>query len=110
VVVYYEGTDVDWLFARFEERTDRARSPDSALGIATTTGWTDEGTNLSFLHVVQTGSGAYPASYLMGAGGSFPGSKAAGGVKLTTHVQLLPRSRIRGFLHPLPHTSSWRSA
>jgi hypothetical protein len=27
-------------------------------------------------------------------------------VKLTTHLQLEPRSRIRGFIHPLPHTSS----
>jgi hypothetical protein len=28
-------------------------------------------------HSVQTGSGAHPASYVMGTGGSFPGSKAA---------------------------------
>jgi hypothetical protein len=34
------------------------------------------------------------------------------GVKLTTHLQLLPRSRIRGsiLVHTLPHTPSWRSA
>jgi hypothetical protein len=32
----------------------------------------------NFLHVVQTGSGADPASYSMGTGGSFPGGKAAG--------------------------------
>jgi hypothetical protein len=32
------------------------------------------------------------------------------GVKLTTHLQLLPRSRKRGSIQPLPHTSSWRSA
>jgi hypothetical protein len=36
------------------------------------------GQELSLLHVVQTGSGAHPASYLMGTGGSFPGGKAAG--------------------------------
>jgi hypothetical protein len=29
-------------------------------------------------HRVQTGSGAYPASYKMGTGDSFRGSKAAG--------------------------------
>jgi hypothetical protein len=29
----------------------------------------------SLLHVVQTGSGAHPAFYLVGAGGSFPGLK-----------------------------------
>jgi hypothetical protein len=35
---------------------------------------------------VHTGSGAHPASSSMGAGGSFPGAKAAKGVKLTTHL------------------------
>jgi hypothetical protein len=31
-------------------------------------------------------------------------------MKLTTHLQLVPRSRKRGsIVHPLPHTSSWRS-
>jgi hypothetical protein len=30
------------------------------------------------LHVVQTGSGAQPASYTVDTGGCFPGSKAAG--------------------------------
>jgi hypothetical protein len=32
------------------------------------------------------------------------------GVKLTTHLQLVPRSRKCDSIHPLPHTSSWRSA
>jgi hypothetical protein len=31
-----------------------------------------------FLHNVQTGSGAHPASYPLGTGGSFPGDKVAG--------------------------------
>jgi hypothetical protein len=26
------------------------------------------------------------------------------------HSRLVPRSRIRGSIHPLPHTSSWRNA
>jgi hypothetical protein len=34
--------------------------------------------NFSLRHNVQTGSGAYPASYPMGTGGPFPGGKAAG--------------------------------
>jgi hypothetical protein len=34
--------------------------------------------NLSFHHSVQNGSGAHPASYPMGTGGSFPGGKAVG--------------------------------
>jgi hypothetical protein len=36
------------------------------------------GQEFSLLHVVQTGSGVHPASYPMGAGGSFPEVKAAG--------------------------------
>jgi hypothetical protein len=31
-------------------------------------------------------------------------------MKLITHLQLVPRSRQRGYIHPLPHTPSWRSA
>jgi hypothetical protein len=30
--------------------------------------------------------------------------------ELTAHLQLVPRSRKRGSIHPLPHTSSWRGA
>jgi hypothetical protein len=65
------------------------------------TGWTTEesefesplGQKFTFLYIVQTGSGAHPTSYPMGTGGFFSGSKAARGVKLTTHLQLVPRSR-----------------
>jgi hypothetical protein len=38
------------------------------------------------LHTVQTGFGARPASYPMGTGDSFPGGKAAGHLKLTSHL------------------------
>jgi hypothetical protein len=51
--------------------------------------------NSSLHHRVQTGSGAHPASYPMGARGSFLGSK------LTTHLHLVPRSRMRGGISPL---------
>jgi hypothetical protein len=59
---------------------------DSAVGgIAAGYGLVDRGGQISslgkvknFLHVVQTGSGAHPASYTMGTGGSFSGGKAAG--------------------------------
>jgi hypothetical protein len=47
----------------------------------------------------------HPASYPMGPGG--PSSR---GVKLTTHLQLVPRSSKCGSIHPLPHTPSWRNA
>jgi hypothetical protein len=32
------------------------------------------------------------------------------GVKLTTHLQLVPGSRKCGSIHPLPHTTSWHNA
>jgi hypothetical protein len=38
--------------------------------------------------------------------GFFPGGKAAG-AWMTTHLQLVPRLRKYGSIHPLPHTSSW---
>jgi hypothetical protein len=31
-------------------------------------------------------------------------------VKLTTHLQLVPRSRKYGSIYPHPHTPSWRNA
>jgi hypothetical protein len=53
------------------------------LGVAIATGWTalvrfPAVLDLSLLHSVQTGSGAHPASYPMGTGGSFPGCKEVG--------------------------------
>jgi len=43
----------------------------------------------------------------VGAGDSFPGGIAAG-LKLTTHLHLLPRSRMRGAMRPFHSTSSRR--
>jgi len=37
-----------------------------------------------------------------------PWGKAAGSVKLTTHLRLVPPLRTRGAMPPLPHTSSRR--
>jgi hypothetical protein len=56
---------------------------DSSVGIATRYGLGGPGSipavqDFSLLHSVQTGSGAHPASYPMGTGGSFPGGKAVG--------------------------------
>jgi hypothetical protein len=45
------------------------------------------------------------ASYPMGTGSSF-----LRGVKMTTHLELVTRSRKCGSIHPLPHAPSWRSA
>jgi hypothetical protein len=49
-----------------------------------------------------------PASFLFSEyQGLFPQGRD---VKLTTHHQLVPRSRKHGSKHPLLHTSSWHSA
>jgi hypothetical protein len=61
-------------------------SRDRVVGIATGYGLEDQevgvrvlmGQEFSFLHVVQTGSGAHPASYPMGNAGSYIGDKTAG--------------------------------
>jgi hypothetical protein len=56
----------------------------------------------SLLHSVQTGSGTHPGSYPIGIGIPSPEDKAAGGVKLTTHLHLVPRSRkMELYLHSL---------
>jgi hypothetical protein len=46
--------------------------------------------------------GVHPTSYQMGQCGR--------GVKLTTHLQLVPRSRKCGPIQPFPHTPSWHTA
>jgi hypothetical protein len=60
---------------------------DSSVGIALGYGLDNRGSrvrfpagagNFSLYHRVQNGSGAHPPSYLMGTGGSFPVSRAAG--------------------------------
>jgi hypothetical protein len=77
------------------------RSRDSSVGIVLGYGLDDRGSrvrfpagdgNFSLHHRVQNGSGTHPAFYPMRTRGSFPGSKAARGVKLTTHLHLGPRS------------------
>jgi hypothetical protein len=53
---------------------------DSPFGIATGYGLGDRGVGVRvplLLHVIETGSGAHPASCPMGIGGCFPGGKAA---------------------------------
>jgi hypothetical protein len=42
--------------------------------------------------------------------GPFPRGVKRPGVKLATHLQLVPRSRKRGSINRLPHTPSWHSA
>jgi len=53
----------------------------------------------SLHHRVWTGSGAHPASYPMGNGDSYPRDRS---MILATHLHLVPRSRMRGDITPLP--------
>jgi hypothetical protein len=87
------------------------QSRDSSVGIALGYGLDDRGSrvrfpagagNFSLHHRVQNGSGAHRASYAIGTRGSFPGGEGVGGVKLTIHLHLVPRSRVRGAIPPLP--------
>jgi hypothetical protein len=61
----------------------KTQSPDGSVGTATDYVMDGRASipvmgNRLFVHSVQSGSGAYSASYPMGVGGSFPGNKAAG--------------------------------
>jgi hypothetical protein len=66
--------------------SSNVRSRDSAVSTATGYRLDDEGSEFksqlgqefSFLHIVQTGSGAHPASQPMGTGGSSLGFKQGG--------------------------------
>jgi hypothetical protein len=78
------------------------KNRDIPVGIALGYGLDDRGSrvrfpagaeNFSLHHRVQNGSGAHPASYSMGTTVSFPGGKAAGALKLTIHLHLVPRSQ-----------------
>jgi hypothetical protein len=94
------------------------KSRDSSVGMATgygleAEGWEFEtrlGQDFSTLDGILTCSGVHPAFCPTCTGAFSPGVKLPG-VKLTTHLQLAPKSIISGFsIHPLPHVSSWRSA
>jgi hypothetical protein len=51
-----------------------------------------------------------PALEPDGYQGLVPWRQSGRGVKLTTHLHLVPRSRIHGAIPPLSNTSSWRGA
>jgi hypothetical protein len=80
------------------------------------TGWTTEGLDFesrqgqefSLLHVVQTGSGSTQPPILW-APGLLSLGESSRGMKLTTHLQPVSRSRKCGPIHPLPHMPTWCS-
>jgi hypothetical protein len=77
------------------------RSQDSSGSIVSDYGLDDreigirslaEARDFSSILRVQTGSGAHPASYTMGTGGSFPGGKARPMRNADHSLHLVPRS------------------
>jgi hypothetical protein len=89
----------------------------SAVGIATGYGLDERGvkvrvpvgSELSLLHIVQTGFEANPASYPMGTEGFSPGVKRQG--READHSPPASAEFKRMWIyHPFSHTSSWRSA
>jgi hypothetical protein len=79
------------------------RGPGSSVGIATGYGLDGPGDRIPvgarFSAPVQTGPRAHPAFCTMGTG-SFPGVESGGGVTLTPHPLLVPRSKNRVELYP----------
>jgi hypothetical protein len=80
IIISRDSSVVTALGYRLDDRDSRDRFP-------------EEAGNFSFHHSVQNGSGAHPASYSMHTRVSFPGGKSGWGVKLTTHIHLVPRSK-----------------
>jgi hypothetical protein len=53
-----------------------------------------EARDFSLFHNIQTSSGVYSSSYLIGIGDFFPGRGSDRGMKLTTHLHLVSRPRV----------------
>jgi hypothetical protein len=51
-----------------------------------------------------------PSLLSNGYHGFFPCGKSGLGMKLTTHLHLVPRSRMHGAIPPLPNTPPWHGA
>jgi hypothetical protein len=86
-----------------------SRSHDSSVDITTGYGLDGRGSiagkgKTSLLHSVQTDSGALPAWYQMGNGGTFPGSEADHSPPSRAEV------KNGGAIPPLPHMYSRRGA
>jgi hypothetical protein len=85
-------------------------SRDSVVGIATGYGLDDRGVGVR----VPVGSRIFSTSSKPALGSTQPPSQWVPGVtrpgREADHLQLVPRLRKCGSIHPLPHTPLWRSA
>jgi hypothetical protein len=93
-------------------------SQDSVVGIATGYGLDDRGVGVAvpvrsrIFSSPRRPDRLWDPSSLLSNGYRrlFPGGYSGRCVKLATHLQLAPRPRKCGSIHPLIHTPSWRSA
>jgi hypothetical protein len=88
-------------------------SRDSTVGIATGYWLEDQGVGVR----VPVGSRIFSSTYFPERAWGLPSLVSNGyreiflrGVKLTTHLQIVPRSRKRESIYSLSHTSLWRGA
>jgi hypothetical protein len=89
-------TLLTWPFSKVQFLTHACtiEEPRSSVSIVSNYGLDGRGS------IPDRGSGAHPASYTTGTGGSFPGVKRGRSVILTTHPLLVPRLRV-GAVPPL---------
>jgi hypothetical protein len=106
------------LIAEFYPASSYFLSRGSTEGVATGHGLVDRGVGVQVPGGTRFFSPPHrsdrfwgPPSLLpSGYRGTLLWGKSDRGVKLITHLQPVPRTRIRGSIHLLPHASSWRSA
>jgi hypothetical protein len=71
--------------------------------------FTAEETGFCLLQNDKIGSGSHTASHSVDGGNFHAGDKAAGGLELVTHLQLVQSLRISRAIRPRPHTPSWNA-
>jgi hypothetical protein len=112
-----DGEQWPRIVGYFEALEFTARSRDSSVGIATSYGLDDRGSDfesrwsqeLSLLQIVETDYEVHPTSYPMGTGGSFPGGKRPG--REVDHSPPTSAEVKKMWIYTsTPHTPSWRSA
>jgi hypothetical protein len=98
-----QNKTLPWSFIVSVPAQTKERSWDTSVSAVWTTmvRFSAVAENFFLRHRVQTGSGSHPASYPTGSGALSPGVRGWG-VKLTTHLHLVPRLRKREAIPPLP--------